>query len=195
MRHMAKRTHINAKTYLFQLNFEKWIKLGVAQLVGHLTNWKNESPIPHQGTGLGCGSWFPVMACTGGNQLIFLSYTDVSLPFFSSISLTLKSISMFKRLRCQPQSYQDYMKKASAKLDVIFENKTHHHWKLKPFLPSIIFNGSLYQCWLQKYFAKTVISLKAKGIFEGWRSGEITKEIGSWSQVNLDSNPSIHDLS
>ena len=135
------------------------------------------------------------MACTGGNQFMFLSHIDVSLLLSPSLSLSLKLIGMFKRLRCQPQTHRDYIKKASSKLDVIFENKNHHHWKPKPFLPSIISNGLLYQCWLQKHFASTVISLKVQGIFEGWRSGEITQENGSWRQVNLDSNQSSHDLS
>lgn len=76
---------------------------------------------------------------------------------------------------------------------VISENKKHHHWK--PFLTFIVFDGLLSQCWLQKHSASTMISLKAECTFEGWRSGEIGKENGSWSQIKLVSNPSSHHLS
>lgn len=51
------------------------------------------------------------------------------------------------------------------------------------------------QCWLQKHSASTVISLKAKGPFDAWRNGEMSKETGTWTHVNLISNPSSSYLS
>ena len=55
---------------------------GVAQWIEHRpASWKVASLIPSQGSCLYCGPG-PQLGCVRGNQWMYLSYTDVSLPFF-----------------------------------------------------------------------------------------------------------------
>ena len=70
---------------------------GVAQSVGLCsTTQKVVGLIPGHGTGLGCGFSPQLGAHARGNQLMFFSRIDVSLPFFvsPSLPLSLKSISI-----------------------------------------------------------------------------------------------------
>ena len=56
----------------------------------HPVNWKILGLIPTPGLQV----WSPVRVCMRGNQSMFLSHIDVSLPLSPSLPLSLKSISM-----------------------------------------------------------------------------------------------------
>ena len=84
-----RTTVITAKAKNCGFERKGLVPTGVAQSGGHHSaKPKATGSIPARGTQMGCGL-VPIRVCERGNQSMFLSHMDISLPLFLPPSLSL----------------------------------------------------------------------------------------------------------